>query len=212
MDNPDYEYTNTTIFLRCYNRLFSIRSKQSMGYSLALTPGQAESLGKAFTDAGIPYTTQINSLDECVLEKVTEEDPAPANSRVVFKIENQEYNLLNFNDLLIKYSVAENIAKAFDNHFIEAFACKVGNYANVSKAEVIERSAKVNSKSIESKPKDNTKEICKHNEQPRDHSAMLFKSHTIYCSTPDCICYQVCRTKYDSFWAVRCDQNVNQAS
>lgn len=208
MADPDYEYTNTTIFLKCYNRLFSIRAKQSMGYSLALTPGQAESLEKAFTEVGIPYTTQIDSLDECVIEKVTEEDPAPANSRVLFKVDNQEYNLLNFNDLLIKFSIAENIAKAFDNHFIEAHACRVGNYANINKAEFKEPA---NLKPIDDTPKEPINKVIK--EKPiNDHSAMLFKNHTIFCSTPECRCYPVCRNKYESFWAVRCEQNVNKAS
>ncbi len=209
MADPDYEYTNTSIFLKCYNRLFSIRAKQSMGYSLALTPGQAESLEKLFSESGIPYTTQIDSLDECVLEKVTDEDPAPANSRVVFKVDDQEYNLLNFNDQLIKYSVAEKIAKAFDNHFIEAHVCRVGNYANITKAEIKEP---VKVKTVEDKPKEPIKEVQIQNKPINDHSAMLYKNHTIYCSTPDCSCYPVCRNKYESFWAVRCNQNVNKAS
>ena len=124
---------DTSIFLYCYDRLFSVLSRQKNGFSLSLTPEQAEKIEAAFVDAGIPYKLQIDSQTECIIDYPSEEEPAPANSRVVFEIASEEFHLLNYNTWLIKKQIAERIRKAFDNHFIPARVELRGQYANIDR-------------------------------------------------------------------------------
>lgn len=125
------------IFLYCFNRVFSIRSRLKNGFSMELTPEQANKIEIAFNNAFIPYKLQIDSMAECIIDKPTEEDPAPANSRVVFEIDGEEFHVLNYNDWLIKRKNAELIAKAFDNNFIKARVELRGSFSNVNKVNVL---------------------------------------------------------------------------
>ncbi len=132
---PKAAKPDTSIFLYCLSRLFAVKAKQKdLSYGLSLE--QAEKVEAAFTDAGIPYKLQIDSLVECKIDYPTEEEPSPANSRVAFDVAGEEYHLLNYNSWLIKKRTAEKIVKAFDNHFIPARVELRGQYANVEKAAV----------------------------------------------------------------------------
>lgn len=132
---PKIERQNTSIFLYCFDRLFAVRSKQK-DLSYNLTPEQAEKVENAFADAGIPHKLQIESVTECIIDYPTDEDPAPANSRVVFEIDEEEYHLLNYNTWLIKKRIAEKIVKAFDNHYINARLELRGQYSNIDKVKL----------------------------------------------------------------------------
>lgn len=118
---PDtQENFDKSLFLHCLGRVFAIYARQKNLWSTAATPEQISSLEKAFDETGIPYKPEIDNLNECVIDRPTEEDPAPANSRVVFEVGGQEYHVLNYNSWLIKQAIAERIAKAFENHYINA--------------------------------------------------------------------------------------------
>jgi mRNA-degrading endonuclease HigB of HigAB toxin-antitoxin module len=127
---PKTEQRDVSVFLFCFNRLFAVRSKQK-DLSYNLTPEQADKVENAFVEAGIPFKLQIDSPAECVIDYPTDEDPAPANSRIVFEIEGEEYHLLNYNTWLIKKKIADQIVKAFDNHYINARLELRGQYASI---------------------------------------------------------------------------------
>jgi hypothetical protein len=124
-----------SIFLHCMGRVFSIYARQKNLWSIAATPEQISVIENAFDDAGIPYKPEIDDMSECVIDCPTDEDSAPANSRVVFEINGIEYHVLNYNSWLIKKAVAEKISKAFDNHFITSRVEHRGKYANANKVE-----------------------------------------------------------------------------
>jgi len=126
---------DTSIFLHCFNRLFAVRSIDK-DLSRNLSCEQADKIETAFAESNIPYKLQIDSLANCVIDYPTEEDPAPANSKVVFEVDNEEFHLLNYNTWLIKKRIAEAIVKAFDNHFIKARVELRGQYANIDRAAV----------------------------------------------------------------------------
>jgi hypothetical protein len=129
--------TDSSIFLYCFNRLFAIYSRRKDLYSMDLTPEQFEKIELAFTEAHIPYRLEIEDISECIIDHPTESDPAPANSRVVFMVEGEDFHLLNYNSWLIKQAIAEKIAKALDNKYITASVELRGKYAKVSKVEPV---------------------------------------------------------------------------
>jgi hypothetical protein len=134
LPDPKEIQQDTSIFLYCFNRLFAVRSIiKDLSYSLSQE--QTDKVEVALVDAHIPYKLQIDSITECIIDYPSEEDPAPANSRVVFEIDGEEFHLLNYNTWLIKKSIAEKIAKAFDNNFIKARVEHRGQYANIDRAE-----------------------------------------------------------------------------
>lgn len=128
--------TDKSVFLHCMNRLFAIYARRKDQYSTTLTPEQVQKIEAAFDNAGIPYKPCIDDMSECIIDMPTQEDPTPANSRVVFAIDGEEFHLLNYNSWLIKRSTAEKIAKAFDNHFITARVELRGKYANVNTVDL----------------------------------------------------------------------------
>jgi hypothetical protein len=126
---------STSIFLYCFSRLFSVYARNKNLFSMALTSEQVERIEAAFVSEHIPYKLQIEDMSECIIDYPSEQDPTPANSRVVFSIEGEEFHVLNYNSWLIKRAIAEKIAKAFDNHFIPARVELRGRYANVARVE-----------------------------------------------------------------------------
>ncbi len=114
------EIFDKSIFLHCMERVFSIYARQKNLWSIGATPEQVDTIEKAFDDAGVPYKPEIDDLNECVIDRPTEADPTPANSRVVFEVDGQEYHVLNYNSWLIKQAIAERISKAFENHYISS--------------------------------------------------------------------------------------------
>lgn len=125
------------IYLHCYDRLLSIYSFKR-GYtcsrSYELTKEQINRILDEFRTKEIPYSTIIVE-SECVVDKI--EDQNPANSRVIFKIGDTEFSVYNFNDHLIKFKAAENIAKALSAKGIKAeseIVSKVFNKSNNYKA------------------------------------------------------------------------------
>jgi hypothetical protein len=129
IDTPA-EIVDKSIFLHCMGRLFSIYARQKNLWSMDLTPEQVSFIEAEFGKAGIPYKLQIDDMNECTIDHPTEEDPAPANSRVVFEVDGIEYHVLNYNSYLIKKVTAEKISKAFDNHFISSRVELRGKYFN----------------------------------------------------------------------------------
>jgi hypothetical protein len=119
----------TVLYLHCYDRLFSIFWYTS-GKSYQLTQEQIELLINLFKAIEVPYSTFIVEL-ECVLDRLTE-DRCPANSRVIFQLNNAEYSIYNFNSYLIKYKAADNIAKALNSKSIKAKAEIVSGVFNNS--------------------------------------------------------------------------------
>jgi hypothetical protein len=126
---------STSIFLNCFNRLFSVYARNKNLFSMALTSEQLERIEATFIREHIPYKLQIEDMSECIIDYPTEQDPTPANSRVVFSIDDEEFHVLNFNSWLIKRAIAEKIFKAFDNHFVSARVELRGRYANVTRVE-----------------------------------------------------------------------------
>lgn len=122
------------IFLYCYNRLFAIYAREKF-FSRALTPEQIQEIEQVFTAAHIPYKTEITDMAECIIDGPTEEDPMPANSRVIFEVGGKEYHCFNFNTWFIKHSLAQRIAKAFENNFIPARVDLHGKNLPVAKIE-----------------------------------------------------------------------------
>jgi hypothetical protein len=132
----DTKELDKSVFLHCLNRVFAIYKREgSYQLSWNLTPEQVGIIEEAFDEAGIPYKPEIDDLNECIIDYPSVEDPAPANSRVVFEVAGEEYHVLNFNSWLIKKAVAEKIAKALENHFIPARVELRGKYANVTRVE-----------------------------------------------------------------------------
>jgi hypothetical protein len=129
IDTPA-EIVDKSLFLHCMGRVFAIYARQKNLWSMDLTPEQVKSIEAEFDKAGIPYKLQIDDMNECIIDHPTENDPAPANSRVVFEIDGIEYHVLNYNSYLIKRSTAEKISKAFDNHFITSYVELRGKYFN----------------------------------------------------------------------------------
>ncbi|MEN6316708.1 MAG: hypothetical protein ABFD25_20925 [Clostridiaceae bacterium] len=128
--------TDKSVFRHCMTRLFAIYSRRKDQYSQTLTSEQVQKIEAAFDDAGIPYKPCIDDMSKCIIDTPSREDPTPANSRVVFEIDGEEYHLLNYNSWLIKRSTAGKITKAFDNHFIPARVELRGKYANVNTVDL----------------------------------------------------------------------------
>ena len=110
--------TITNIYLACFGSLFAIYSKHKSGYSLELNHDQCIKLNDIFESIGIPFRNSIDVYDH--IDGRIIEDDSPANSRVVIKIEGEDYNVLNFDAGLIKNYCAEMISKAFEAKDIES--------------------------------------------------------------------------------------------
>jgi hypothetical protein len=146
---PLPEHKETSIFLYCFDRLFSISTCEKEGFSRSLSQEQFDKVEQAFINAHIPYKLQIDSSVECVIDKPTVDDLAPANARVAFELEGEKFHLLNYNSWLIKRSIAEKIAKALDNNYITAYVDLYGQYSQVSKINFSTNEVKLVNRPVE---------------------------------------------------------------
>jgi hypothetical protein len=184
----DTEEPDKSVFLHCLDRVFAILKREgSYQLSRDLTPEQAEIIEAAFDDAGIPYKPEIDDISECIIDYPSIEDPAPANSRVVFEVAGEEYHVLNFNFWLIKRTVAEKIAKAFENHFIPARVELRGKYANVTRVEPFipeTKPAQISVKPVEM-PKEAAQDSSTEVKTDKYTQVSLFDTYTVSSKIPE---------------------------
>lgn len=120
------------VYLTCYKAPFAILSRSNT-YSYKLNEDQASELTEAFINKEIPFITSIGLLED--LPGDTVEVDGPCNSRVVFKINGNEYHILNFNSYLIQNWFAEKIRKSFISKGIECRVELIGPYSG-AKSEI----------------------------------------------------------------------------
>ncbi len=123
---PKQDYN---IYLYCYKRLFSVKSRNKNTYSYNLNSTQFESIKEKFQELEIPFKLELVE-DECFLDSPERLNPEPANSRVVITINNEEFNILNYNSYLIKSNYAEKISTAFNLKGLESRIELLGKYSN----------------------------------------------------------------------------------
>lgn len=123
------------IFLHCFERSFSVKFREKNKLSYNLSPEQFEIVKTVFEAYGAPFKTELIE-SECKIDKPTLDDFTPANARVTFKIDEFEFNILNYNNCLIKLWRAEKIEKLLQNKGFEARAEVFGSYHNVNRVQV----------------------------------------------------------------------------
>jgi hypothetical protein len=97
------------IFLYCFNRIFRICRRNKVGLSYIVKPDKVQELEDVFVENDIPYVTEKESF-LCVDESGFPE----AKSRVWIEVNDEKYNILNYNSLLITEENAKRIARAFE--------------------------------------------------------------------------------------------------
>jgi hypothetical protein len=115
------------LYIACYRQLFQV-FKQESRFSYKLSSEQHEKLVNFFSNADIPYSTEFDSLEE--LDGDLVEVEAPCNSRVVFTIDSENYNVLSFNSYLMKNFFAEKISKSLLAKGIKSKVELIGSHSN----------------------------------------------------------------------------------
>lgn len=154
---------STSVYLHCYDRLFAIKSLYRGKYSYKLKPWQASKIRETFSRYDIPFKTKLTD-EGCVVDKVNEEDPAPANSRIVFIIDGEDFVIYNFNIRMIKEPLADKIHKAFQRKGIESrLELRGRQYSNY---------AVINSRRVTHKSKTMKKTVLLRQNQSKEHKQM----------------------------------------
>lgn len=102
------------LYLIAFNQLYKVNIKDKrQWFSYELTQENLEHVKAVFDEYGIPYKTEITSMNS-ETEK-PENGAIPCNSRVTFKIGENEYIVYNHGCRLINESYANRIAQAMKN-------------------------------------------------------------------------------------------------
>ncbi len=117
---------NTEVYLTCYKRPFKVL-RRSNSLSYRLDEQHSKIVIDFFSLSQIPFKTRLDMFEELPGDDV--EVTGPCNSRVVFKINDTEYHILNFNSYLIHNWYAEKINKSFKSKDIESRVELIGSYA-----------------------------------------------------------------------------------
>jgi hypothetical protein len=120
-----------TIYLSCYDRLFTILFRAKNNYSYKLSGEQFEKVEKTFKSLSIPYKTKTEQ-NECIIE-------TRANSRVVMNIGGDEFHVLNFNSYLINNYHAQKICRALSEKNIKSRVEVIGGYGVIRQIEPSQR-------------------------------------------------------------------------
>lgn len=115
------------IFLYCYDRVFAIKKLRENNLSYKLDQENIEILEEEFKRLQIPFRTSRNE-SECIIEASPEE---PANSRVVFTLNDVKFVVLNYNCYLILRRHSVGIQKALALKGILSSVDQVGSYQGV---------------------------------------------------------------------------------
>ncbi|MFA5169827.1 MAG: hypothetical protein WC420_03820 [Candidatus Paceibacterota bacterium] len=118
------------LYLSCYDRLFAIKARAKNSYSYDLSAEQVERLKTLFDNLGIPHETELIE-DKCYIDRPEKFDLAPANSRIVIEIGDEQYNIANYNTYLIKARYSEKISEAFNAKGLISRVELMGQYYNV---------------------------------------------------------------------------------
>ncbi len=120
------------VYLICYQMPFAV-FRRSKGLSYKLNSEQFTELIAEFVQKEIPYRTKLDLLEDLPGDEV--EVDGPCNSRVVFKFNDNEYHILNFNSYLIQNWFAEKICKSLISKGFESRVELIGTYSGI-KSEV----------------------------------------------------------------------------
>ncbi len=112
------------IYIVCYKRPFKVM-KRLNSWSYNLDSNTAQKLLEQFEQNNIPYRTKIDIFDELPGYEV--ELSEPYNSRVVFKLLDKEFHILNFNCRLLENWIAEKINKSLISKGIQSRVELFGN-------------------------------------------------------------------------------------
>ncbi len=112
------------IYIVCYKRPFKVM-KRLNSWSYNLDSNTAQKLLEQFEQNNIPYRTKIDIFDELPGYEV--ELSEPCNSRVVFRLLDKEFHILNFNCRLLENWIAEKISKSLISKGIESRVELFGN-------------------------------------------------------------------------------------
>lgn len=139
-----------TVYLACFRGLFAVYARNKNSFSYNLSAEQCSKLKEAFDTHGIPYRTEINTFDD--IDGMIVEDNSPCNSRTMFSIDGEGFNVLNFNAYLIKNYYATMICKAFKNKGIESKVELLGTYARFSHKPYVALVSKPQVEAVKEKP------------------------------------------------------------
>ena len=117
---------NSTVYIACYKSLFAVMSRFKT-WSYELDKQAAGLVINEFTAKEVPFRTTIDIFEDLPGDEV--EVIGPCNSRVVFKLQDKEFHILNFNTHLIQNWYAEKISKSLNTRGIESRVELVGSYA-----------------------------------------------------------------------------------
>lgn len=122
------------IYLYCYERFFAIKKiRESNNLSYKLDQENIEILEEEFKRLQIPFRTDRNESD-CIIEGTPEE---PANSRVVFTLNDVKFVISNFNCYLLLRRHAVGIQKALALKGILANVEQTGSYQGYTKPFIV---------------------------------------------------------------------------
>ncbi len=122
------DHVKAEVYLTCYKKPFKVL-RRSNALSYRLDEEHSKIIIDVFIMKDIPFKTSLDMFEELPGDDV--EVTGPCNSRVVFKIKETEYHILNFNSYLIHNWYAEKINKAFKTKGIESRVELIGSYSGV---------------------------------------------------------------------------------
>lgn len=126
------EKSKPGVYLTCYKRPFLILKRTNI-WSYKLNEESTNAITTEFNLREIPYRTSLELYEDLPGDDV--DVIGPCNSRVVFKVGDAEYHILNFNSYLIQSWYADKINKSLAAKGIESRVELVGIYAS-GKCEV----------------------------------------------------------------------------
>jgi hypothetical protein len=120
------------IYLACYKQLFAVLARSDI-WSYQLNEETANCLSNQFDIKSIPYRTSLDVFEELPGDEI--DLSGPCNSRVVFKVMDKEFHILNYNSYLIQSYYAEKINKSLIAKGFESRVELIGSY-NKSNCEI----------------------------------------------------------------------------